>query len=113
MAVKSRFAWLKQQLQSLVAAILREPESQLSFEYGFNQLGFDSIMVLDLKAKLDHLFASNMPATLGLDFPDVDRLAGYLLQRFGLEVPVSSLAESTELSDEELIRMAAAELGES
>ncbi|HET9238190.1 MAG TPA: SDR family NAD(P)-dependent oxidoreductase [Oligoflexus sp.] len=113
MPANARLDWLKRNLQTLVAAILREPESQLSFEYGFNQLGFDSIMVLDLKAKLDHLFASNMPATLGLDFPDIDKLASYLLQRFGLEVPVSSQAERAELSDEELIRMAAAELSES
>jgi acyl transferase domain-containing protein/acyl carrier protein len=113
MPVNARLDWLKRQLQILVAAILREPESKLSFEYGFNQLGFDSIMVLDLKAKLDHLFASNMPATLGLDFPDVDKLASYLLQRFDLEGPVRSQAESAELSDEELIRMAAAELGDS
>ncbi|MFI2437078.1 SDR family NAD(P)-dependent oxidoreductase [Streptomyces sp. NPDC018693] len=44
---------------------------------GFGDLGLDSIMVIDLRTRLAHALAAELPATVALDHPTVAELAAY------------------------------------
>jgi acyl transferase domain-containing protein len=54
-----------------------EPEDNLSAGRGFFDLGMNSLMTVDLIARLEDLFGKSLPVTLVMDYPSVTALAGY------------------------------------
>jgi acyl transferase domain-containing protein/NADPH:quinone reductase-like Zn-dependent oxidoreductase/NAD(P)-dependent dehydrogenase (short-subunit alcohol dehydrogenase family)/acyl carrier protein len=83
--------------------------------------GLDSLMAVELRNVLTRSLETSLPATLLFDYPSLDGLASYLLERLGL---LPTAAEETEddahddtaelaaLSDEEAEALLLAELGE-
>ena len=49
-------------------------------EKGFFEMGFDSLMALELKEKLEQQLKCKLPNTVGFDFPNTATLVGYLIK---------------------------------
>ncbi|WP_027487387.1 type I polyketide synthase [Allorhizobium undicola] len=49
-------------------------------ETGFADIGLDSIMAIDLRAKLAQALNTDLPATIAIDYPNLPLLSGFLLQ---------------------------------
>jgi len=68
-------------LNEQVAAVLglaQPPDPQL----GFNELGMDSLMSLELRQRLAKSLQVNLPATVIFEYPSITTLLAYLLQEF-------------------------------
>lgn len=50
----------------------------LARDKSFHELGFDSLMAIELKRALQEGFAARVPATVMFDYPDIDSLAHWL-----------------------------------
>ncbi|MFI2617283.1 SDR family NAD(P)-dependent oxidoreductase [Streptomyces sp. NPDC018584] len=86
-----RRGWLRERLDGLdeesagdrLRAAVREAvadvlgERPADDDLGFSDLGLDSIMVIDLRARLSHALGTDLPATVALDHPTVALLAAY------------------------------------
>ncbi|MDD9947253.1 MAG: beta-ketoacyl reductase, partial [Myxococcales bacterium] len=68
------------------------------------ELGFDSLMAVELRAGLAKAFATTLPATLVFDHPTPRAVAAYLMDRLGLSSPADTggdaSAESADLEAE-------------
>ncbi|MFD2764838.1 SDR family NAD(P)-dependent oxidoreductase [Micromonospora eburnea] len=51
----------------------------LDDEAGFADLGLDSIMVIDLRTRLSHALAADLPATVAIDHPTIAQVAAYAI----------------------------------
>lgn len=49
-------------------------------DIGFADIGLDSIMAIDLRAKLAQALAADLPATIAIDYPNLLALTAFLLQ---------------------------------
>ncbi|TWD44826.1 acyl transferase domain-containing protein [Agrobacterium vitis] len=49
-------------------------------DVGFADIGLDSIMAIDLRARLAQALAADLPATIAIDYPNLPALTGFLLQ---------------------------------
>jgi acyl transferase domain-containing protein/NADPH:quinone reductase-like Zn-dependent oxidoreductase/acyl carrier protein/SAM-dependent methyltransferase len=54
---------------------------------GFADLGMDSLMALEVKRQLEQALQQTLPATVALEYPTVDALTTYLLERLHLGAP--------------------------
>ncbi|MBD2091226.1 type I polyketide synthase [Microcoleus sp. FACHB-1515] len=110
-------------LQAEVRAVLRSSEAQsIDPERGFFEMGMDSLMALELKARLEKSFATSLPPTLTFECPTIAALAAYIGDEIlGWEAAESEDAESIDLdaiaaieqlSDDALEASIAAELAE-
>jgi acyl carrier protein len=61
-----------------VARILGFEPRELPTDQGFFRLGMDSVMSVRLRARLEHSLGRPLPATIALEYPTVEALAGYL-----------------------------------
>ncbi len=65
---------------SELASIMGRPASEpVSPEQDFVELGFDSVTVMGLRARLEFASGCQLPPTTIFDYPSADALAGYLL----------------------------------
>ncbi|MBM0231393.1 SDR family NAD(P)-dependent oxidoreductase [Micromonospora sp. STR1_7] len=74
----------RDRLREAVAAATREvlgDDVEVTDEWGFGDLGLDSIMVMDLRARLSHALARDLPATVALDHPTISDLTDHLMRR--------------------------------
>jgi len=90
-------------------------------------LGMDSLMAVELRNRLSSRTGlENLPATLIFDYPTPDAIAGYLLERLGMEAPVReessrpqpvpraatlTAEQVDELADEEVATLLRSRLG--
>jgi acyl transferase domain-containing protein/NAD(P)-dependent dehydrogenase (short-subunit alcohol dehydrogenase family)/acyl carrier protein len=51
----------------------------------FHELGFDSLMSIELKSRLQENFGIRVPATVVFDYPNVDSLGAYVVRELDLE----------------------------
>jgi acyl carrier protein len=88
---------------------------------GFFKLGMDSLMTVELRARLEHGLGMRLPTTIAFEYPTVEALAGYLgdelLQRDHADSAAARRAEAevragdgqdpalAELSETELAAM--------
>jgi acyl transferase domain-containing protein len=68
-------------VRNQVAGVLGYPNpNAVETGQGFNDLGFDSLTVVDLRNRLDQVTGLRLPASLAFDYPNVDALALHLLR---------------------------------
>ncbi|MCW7538527.1 SDR family NAD(P)-dependent oxidoreductase [Aquabacterium sp. A7-Y] len=80
-AVKRQLRQIARQVMSLDAS------RELPDDKPFHELGFDSVMSIELKLRVQELFRIRVPASVVFDHPDIHRLAAYIAQALELEAP--------------------------
>ena len=108
-SAEERPALVLRHVQDAVSSVLKLPAgAELSPHTGFADLGIDSLMAILLRKQLAQDLGIELSATLVFDYPDCERLAVHLLERFAASVAdASSPATATESDDD---AAAAAEL---
>ena len=117
-APKERRGLLVEQVRSQVAQVLgiSNPES-ISLTRGFFDLGMDSLTSVELRNKLQATVDCAVPSTLAFDYPTIDKLVDYLMQK--LEVGQEQISDesmlgkssSEEVEVEGIAKMLAEQLG--
>ncbi len=96
-----------------VAAVLGRPAGALGASVSFQELGFDSLMAVELRGWLESALDLRLSAALVYDHPTVEALAEALLDRLAPDVPAVEEAaddELSELGDDEVAAPPTAEL---
>ena len=76
-----RLSRLIDYLQNEVARVLGKEASQMTDSHlGFFEMGMDSLMAVELKAKLESDLACALPGTLAFEAPTIGDMANYLAQ---------------------------------
>lgn len=121
-----RLPLLEDYVQSQVAQVLRMPPERVERQQPFTALGFDSLMTLELRNRLEISLGLTLSATLTWNYPTVTALARHLCDQTGLapenddppatatppEPTTDSLAaELADMSDDEAEALLIKELG--
>lgn len=87
--VKERIHKLTTYLQGEVAKILGFREGEMpAWDRGFFEMGMDSLMVVELKTRLENELECSLPATVTFESPNIEQLSKYLSSRIlGWEEP--------------------------
>jgi len=111
-AETERPAVLREAVREQVAAILSLSATGIDVRRALNEYGLDSLMAVELRNALAALCGERLPASLIFDYPTVQALAGFLLERMAGAIPMPN-AEPTDdtavtiddtMSEEELAR---------
>ncbi|MEO1155338.1 MAG: beta-ketoacyl reductase, partial [Pseudomonadota bacterium] len=86
---------LREEIAAMVASALGE-DGPIDQSEGFVELGLDSIMAIDLRARLNHALAQDLPATVAIDYPTVAQLADYIAESFFAETVAAEPAAATQ-----------------
>jgi short-subunit dehydrogenase/acyl carrier protein len=78
-------ALLKSAIRTLLASVLRCSEERIGDSATFGSLGLDSLLGLELRARLSREIEIDLPATVLWRFPTIDKLAKELWGRAGLD----------------------------
>ena len=79
---------LRKLVQESVSRILGlQPGQSLDAERGFNEMGMDSIMAVEVKERLQAPLGIPLPATLAFNFPSVQALTEHLFSLLESEAP--------------------------
>jgi NAD(P)-dependent dehydrogenase (short-subunit alcohol dehydrogenase family)/acyl carrier protein len=70
---------LREAIRAVVVEALGE-SVEVDDHAGFSELGLDSIMVIDLRARLSHALDYDLPATVAIDHPTVAALARHIAE---------------------------------
>ncbi|HEY3868275.1 MAG TPA: SDR family NAD(P)-dependent oxidoreductase [Actinocrinis sp.] len=87
---------LREAIRAVVAEALGE-SVEVDDHAGFSELGLDSIMVIDLRARLSRALDYDLPATVAIDHPTVAALARHIAET--LEVAQRPAAPATPTED--------------
>ncbi|MFY0568811.1 SDR family NAD(P)-dependent oxidoreductase [Archangium lansingense] len=71
-----------------------QPGQSLDAERGFNEMGLDSIMAVELKDRLQTSLGLPLPATLAFNFPSVQALTEHLSSQLESEAPRAAEPEA-------------------
>jgi myxalamid-type polyketide synthase MxaB len=89
-----RKALLVAHVKSQVAQVLGwHSSNSLDFTQGFFSLGMDSLTSIELRSRLQSSLACSLPSTIAFDYPTVEALVNYLLEKV---LPKTSTQESNE-----------------
>lgn len=112
---------LQTHVQEQVAKVLQVAAAQIELERPLGTMGFDSIMNLELRKRLEISLHLTLPATLMWNYPTVAAIAAYLAEQLGLtrassrpalEQPedLDEIADFHDLTDEQAEALLAARL---
>jgi myxalamid-type polyketide synthase MxaB len=76
-----RTEMLESFVRSEVARVLGHAPGSFSRVQGFADLGMDSLASIELRTHLEQALGCRLPATLAFDYPTVDALVAYLLDK--------------------------------
>jgi len=96
---KERQKSLESLLREQIAQVLRLEPHRVEAETPLNSLGFDSLMAVELRNRLEVLLGATLPVTLVWGYPTITALTPQLASRVGL--PLESLAEPVREVKEE------------
>ncbi len=97
----ARKAILVDHVRGAVGSILEMAVTQIDADSGFFDLGMDSLMSLDLCRRLGQDMGRELPATMAMDFPNAEAVAGYLLELgSGVAASVVTRAARKSYADE-------------
>lgn len=125
-----RRAVLQSMLCEHVAHIVKIAAARIEPEIPLRELGFDSVMALELRSALQGAFGMQLPATTFWNYPTVVELAAFLARKMGIPIDgeastgsvdapdvkadsssVGNLSESVDsMTEEELLERETAEL---
>ncbi|NES56252.1 SDR family NAD(P)-dependent oxidoreductase [Micromonospora sp. PPF5-6] len=114
---------LRAAVRGVAGEALGDPGA-LDDEAGFVDLGLDSIMVIDLRTRLSHALAVDLPATVAIDHPTIAQVAAYAIDLlypddepvdtpaggWPAEEPGGTDGDLADLSIDELVRAVRADL---
>ncbi|MEZ4737709.1 MAG: SDR family NAD(P)-dependent oxidoreductase, partial [Caldilineaceae bacterium] len=92
-----RSTLLRTHIQQVVAQILGLPNLP-AVQVGFQEMGLDSLMSIELKNRLERALQLSLPSTLAFEFPTVAELSTYILQNC-LQFPSDSPPADATSSD--------------
>jgi acyl transferase domain-containing protein len=99
---------LRNHIRGEAAKVLGFPLHRVGFQLGFSEMGFDSLMALEFRDRLQMDLGTKLSSTLTFDYPTIDALSDYvgtlLKIEFGDQVkePLSKEATSMAPSFEDL-----------
>ncbi|MFF3641025.1 type I polyketide synthase [Streptomyces sp. NPDC002564] len=97
---RERTGMLLEVVRTQVAAVLRyEPGQDVESERAFKDLGFDSLVVVELRNRLRAATGLRLPATLVYDYPTPRALAEHLLDRVLPDGGAGELPVAAHLDD--------------
>jgi len=99
---------LEQGLRRLIAEVLRNPDSAaIEARQRFFDSGFDSLLAMDFTNRLAKDLALELPSTLLFDYPTLEALLGFLVQRlaFDAQTTAAGTDDFDDCSDEQLARL--------
>ncbi|MFO1432612.1 MAG: type I polyketide synthase [Candidatus Competibacteraceae bacterium] len=109
--VAARQALLSEQVWAQVAKVLGWPAgTHMDSKQAFSDLGMDSLMVVELRNRLQSTFEIKLVATLAFEYPTVDKLCGYLAQEL-FPADAAHLAPGEQHRHQALDRLSEDELG--
>ncbi|MBN2008178.1 thioester reductase domain-containing protein [candidate division KSB1 bacterium] len=82
-------------LRSEVARIARVPESRLDNNASITQLGFDSLMMVELRASIEQAFNANVPIAVLIKGPNLQELSDRISSQTCAPVSAASPAQAT------------------
>ncbi|WNG36079.1 SDR family NAD(P)-dependent oxidoreductase [Archangium violaceum] len=104
-----RRAMLEEHLQSLAAQVLRMSPDQLDRSTPLRNLGFDSLVAVEFRNRIEASLGLTLSATLVWNHPTIEALATHLADKMGLAL---SVAEAPSKAEQRQDPLAAGELQE-
>lgn len=86
---------LETRLRDLVAQVLRLPVSRVDPAETLGSLGFDSLMALELRNRLQSLLDVKLSATMVWNYPTIPALSGHLAQLLNLSLEAEESSPGT------------------
>ncbi len=108
---------LRRRVAEQVAKVLRIDPGRVGTATPFRAMGFDSLLALELRNRLEESAGVSLPATIAWAHPTVEALAEHLAAEMGIAAPAAAEAVSPEegelddLSEEDVAALLAKELG--
>jgi phthiocerol/phenolphthiocerol synthesis type-I polyketide synthase C len=87
--VDKQRALLEDYLRQQIARALRLPLSRVDASTDLNSLGFDSLMALELRNRLEDDLDVTLPATMAWRYPTITTLAEYVAEKMGIALKTS------------------------
>jgi len=70
---------IKEYVETQIKSVLSLPEEHdLDDQESFNEMGFDSLMLVELRNRLERSIGQALPVTMGFRYPNSDRLSAYI-----------------------------------
>jgi hypothetical protein len=88
---------LRNHIRSEAARVLGFPVNRVGFQLGFSEMGFDSLMALEFRDRLQMDLGRKLSSTLTFDYPTIDALNDYVgtLLEIGFgDQPVEPLSQT-------------------
>jgi NADPH:quinone reductase-like Zn-dependent oxidoreductase/NAD(P)-dependent dehydrogenase (short-subunit alcohol dehydrogenase family)/acyl carrier protein len=96
-----RRAALEEHLQDQIAQVLRRPKSRIDRFTPLRALGFDSLMALELRNRLEASLRVRLSATMAWNYPTIAELAPHIAGKMGLQLePGSVVATDAAITDD-------------
>ncbi len=96
-----RLRALSAEVEAQARAVLAYPEDRpLDARAGFTDLGMDSIMMVELRGRLQRELGRELPATIAFDYPSVEVLTRYLAEQLSCDAAAPVAAARRQDSSE-------------
>lgn len=107
---EERIQFIEAQLQDIVARVMLLNRSELTTEHSLTSLGLDSMLALELKARLDKAFQVNILVVDLMRDPTISNLARQLLEKVSIDLDMTEetvelLTELENMSEEEIAQI--------
>jgi NADPH:quinone reductase-like Zn-dependent oxidoreductase/acyl carrier protein len=107
---EQRRAALESYLAAQVALVLRLPVEQVDTRTPLRTLGFDSLMAIELRNRIEGSLALTLSATVVWNHPTIEALSTYLADKMGLplvkDAPAEAALPAAEAAEPEALEMA-------
>ncbi|UKP00620.1 type I polyketide synthase [Nostoc sp. UHCC 0870] len=112
LGIKERISYLRNYLQTAVSQVLGSSSSQLpDVQLGFFDMGMDSLMMIELRSRLETSLKQTIPSTVLFEHPTINALAEYIANELlSQKAVISTITEqqnptSSDVTSEQRIEM--------
>lgn len=100
LGIKERISYLRKYLQTEVSEVLGASSSQLpDVQLGFFDMGMDSLMMVELRSRLETSLQQTIPSTVLFEHPTINALAEYIAtQLLAKETVISAINEQLNVT---------------